>query len=157
MPTQPAPNIPLGYDTRFEYGNTADFNTASSWTAVFANPILIDPPFIQWAEMIVKTYSTPGMVQQSEAGWGKPADVKANGYYAANEYGVLVGFAQGQKAWRVILNDAIEYGSSLYSVFSFNGWLKETPVKTPLDGFDTTEITIAVSGQISWQQLTNPT
>jgi hypothetical protein len=140
----------LGYDTRFQLGNTNDFNTSTTWTDVFAELEDVEPPEQDNGEIKSKHMQSPGMVDENVGGWTDPGMAKATAHYNYTEYAALKAMGRAQQAWRIVFNDPGDPGTGTNrSGILFNGWIKKLGRKPPIDGLVTGSVEIRVTGQTS--------
>jgi hypothetical protein len=99
---------------KLEYGNTADYSTATTWTEV-ARVSSIKPPKRSAKDITVTVLASTA--EEKEPGLPSTGDLEAKLEYDKVRAGTLDGFFNVAKAWRVRYSDD--------SGRQFNGWISE--------------------------------
>jgi hypothetical protein len=140
----------LGYDTHFQLGNTNDWNTATTWTDIFAEPIDIKPPDQKTNKIKSSHMQSPGQVEQKVMGWTDTGECDVSAHYNYTEYAAIRAYGRAQQSFRIVFNDPGNPGtSSNRSGIQFNGMVADLARKVNMEGLVTTELKIEVTGQTS--------
>jgi hypothetical protein len=149
MPQPPQLEV-LGYDTHFQLGNTSDFNTATTWTDIFAEPLDIKPPDQKTAKIKSSHMQSPSQTEQKVMGWTDTGECDVSAHYNFTEYAAVKAFGRAQQSFRIVFNDPGDPGASnAKSGIMFNGMVGDLQRKVNMEGLVTTELKIEVTGPTS--------
>src|SRR4051794_37017571 len=101
------------YGTYFEYGNTADYATASGWT-VLARIISIKPSKVTAKDIGITTLDSPDEFEEVLAGLAEGGEREVTLEYYPSTSVTLEGFFRTTKAYKVVYPDN--------SGWKFNGY-----------------------------------
>jgi len=133
-----------GMQTRFEYGDTEDFNTATSWTG-FAKVIEIGPPPITADDIETTHLQSPDDFKEFDPGLADAGDSTFKIQWEKAQNTTLYNLFREKKGYRIVYAD-VPYPSG--SKTMFNGWIKGIAGETiTKDSVVEATITVRVVGK----------
>jgi hypothetical protein len=127
------------YGSVLQYGDTADYTTATSWTTVGTTKS-IKPGKVQAKDIDTTHLESADEFEESVPGLANGGDVEASLQYDKSDTGILYGVFRVVKAWRLKYPDN--------SGWKFNGHLNEIGDEDVVNGeIVMTSIKIKVTGK----------
>jgi hypothetical protein len=134
-----------GYESRLAFGNTADFETSSTWTE-FSAVIELEPPTLEADDIETSNMLTPGQVKTWAPGWADSGEISATLEFAAADVKNLYTKFRVPLSWKLSFNDAPEGEDSTPSHLLANGYIKSIGAEVDREGLVTVPVVIKVSG-----------
>ena len=135
-----------GYQTRIAYGNAPTASGSTSWTE-FAAVTEITPPSLEADDIETSHMTTPKQIKTFMAGWADPGEAELTLEFEKAQAATIYDLFRVQRGYRIEFNDApTPSGSKL----RFDGFVKAVGPESDREGLSTINVTIKVSGEVTF-------
>ena len=135
-----------GYETRLAYGNMPTASGSNTWTE-FASVQEITPPSLEADDIETSHMTTPKQIKTFMAGWADPGEAELTLEFEKSEVTKVYDLFRVKRGYRIEFNDApTPSGSKL----RFDGYIKSIGAEADREGLTTVNVTVKVSGEVSF-------